>query len=141
MSDPTILIEVELTFNAVKQENFLVRRPTPGDAASEDQDDSRDVNTRYSGRHDHGELPILKSTGLLASIVDDIGIARRACDTYLTNIIVADKAKEELVAEAAAAIDAAAALAKEDNVEKEGTIEMEMDQDAPTTAALKRIRQ
>ena len=48
MSDPTILIEVELTFNAVKQENFLVRRPTPGDAASEDQDKSSSFQERNS---------------------------------------------------------------------------------------------
>lgn len=44
----------------------------------------------YSGRHDHGSLPTLKSTGGILDVVVAIKNAKTACDAYLTNLIQND---------------------------------------------------
>lgn len=51
--------------------------------------ESRVSNTtfEYSGRHDHGDLPQLKSTGPHAVLVSALQEAKKECDRYLTQRI------------------------------------------------------
>mmetsp|Transcript_1039 Transcript_1039/g.1718 ORF Transcript_1039/g.1718 Transcript_1039/m.1718 type:complete len:156 (+) Transcript_1039:33-500(+) len=51
--------------------------------------ESRASNTRceYSGRHDHGDLPKLKSAGPGALLIAALQQAKQDCDQYLTECI------------------------------------------------------
>ena len=52
-------------------------------------DAARDTNTSfdYSGRHDFGTLPILKSEGDLSLLITAVMKAKIECDSFLTSII------------------------------------------------------
>lgn len=41
----------------------------------------------YSGRHDHGKLPTLKSSGPMADVISSIIAAKSECDRFLTSCI------------------------------------------------------
>lgn len=41
----------------------------------------------YSGRHDHGKLPTLKSSGPMAELISSLMDAKAECDKYLTQCI------------------------------------------------------
>lgn len=49
----------------------------------------------YSGRHDHGSLPELKSSGSMARLVASLGDAKRESDTVLTEIIKREKQADD----------------------------------------------
>ncbi len=77
------MVQLEFTFHGEKQTISLT-----GEAeAQAGEDPSRDVNTRYSGKHDHGTLPELKSTGSLAKLVEELGKSKRVGDAFLTQCI------------------------------------------------------
>jgi len=108
------MVQLEFTFHGEKQTICLT-----GDAEGEDP--SRDVNTRYSGRHDHGTLPAMQSTGPLAQLVEELGRSKRIGDAFLTQCI-------EQEAQAGAEGD-------------EGEGEMDVDQEAPTVASANKKRE
>ena len=41
----------------------------------------------YSGRHDHGKLPVLKTSGPMADVISGVIAAKNECDRFLTTII------------------------------------------------------
>ena len=88
------MVELEFIFHGEKQTISLT-----GEAeAQAGEDPSRDVNTRYSGRHDHGVLPELKATGPLAKLVEELGKSKRVGDAFLTQCIeVRPGALDELI--------------------------------------------
>jgi len=77
------------------QTRVVVSGSAPADvnAVTEEARTSR-TSFSYSGRHDHGELPVLRSTGPLAELVASLQEAKRQCDAYLTKMI-APPANEE----------------------------------------------
>jgi len=110
------MVQLEFTFHGEKQTISLT-----GDA--EGDDPSRDVNTRYSGRHDHGTLPEMQSAGPLAKLVEELGRSKRVGDAFLTQCI--DRMAEQ---EAQAG-------------EGQAEAEMDVDQEAPTVASANKKRE
>ena len=108
------MVQLEFTFHGEKQTISLT-----GEAEAEDP--SRDVNTRYSGKHDYGVLPELKSTGPLARLVKELSKSKRVGDAFLTQCI------ENMATEEAQAIQTGTG--------EEGEVEIEVDQEAPTVAS------
>jgi len=49
----------------------------------------------YSGHHDHGDLPVLKSSGPLAELVASLQVAKQKCDEYLTSSIAPPTGEEK----------------------------------------------
>jgi hypothetical protein len=57
--------------------------------ANEVAEEARTSNLsfKYSGRHDHGPLPLLKSSGVNADLVSALLEAKQQCGEYLTELI------------------------------------------------------
>ncbi len=104
------IIKLEFTFHGQTQSIHQLGNASDGD-------DARDVNTRYSGRHDHGLLPELRSTGPMAQVVEELGKSKRISDLFLTQCIEKEAAMTSGVL-----------------TEPEG-IEIEVDQEAPSAAS------
>ena len=60
-------------------------------------EDAKTSNTSYgySGRHDHGSLPELKSSGNMARLIASLEDAKRESDMVITDIIRREKSTEE----------------------------------------------
>ena len=55
--------------------------------------EAKESNTSFdfSGRHDHGTLPVLKSKGPMAQLVGSLEEAKQECDKVLTSLIEVEK--------------------------------------------------
>jgi hypothetical protein len=88
-------VSVQIT---VKGEDLA---PIKCDAAEADVNqvhvEAKTSNTSYgySGRHDHGVLPELKSTGPMARLVASLEEAKREGDTVLTELMVKEKGEKD----------------------------------------------
>ena len=112
-------VQLEFTFDGVKQ---VYKKKDLN--IVDDDDDARDVNTKYSGTHDHGDLPLLKQTGELASILSNISSIKKESDTFLTLLIEQEQFDKKQATEAANA----------------NAMEIEVDQEAPTAASKMKLK-
>jgi hypothetical protein len=82
------IVSMEFTKNGEKVKSISISDAAPVDINAVSLE-SRASNTRfeYSGRHDHGDLPQLRSTGDSARLVTALQEAKAACDEYLTQCI------------------------------------------------------
>lgn len=82
------IVTVDFILNGELKNQISISEPTAYDA-NKVSAESRVSNTtfEYSGRHDHGDLPALKSTGPNAVLVAALQEAKRGCDEYLTQQI------------------------------------------------------
>ena len=86
------LIEIDLAFisSSSVQRNIKI---LPSDISEFDpneiSEEARMSNTsfKYSGRHDHGDLPKMKSSGYYSKICSALYKAKSTCDELLTNEI------------------------------------------------------
>lgn len=82
------VVSVDFMLNGVLSNQILIESPSqldlnfvsPAAALS-------NTMFEYSGRHDHGKLPILKSSGPGVDLVAALQEAKRECDKYLTKLI------------------------------------------------------
>ena len=87
MTSPATTVQIEFEFNGTKQDHVIsIQIATETLDINEIAADAINSNTSfgYSGRHDHGQLPLLKSDPQHANIIASIQEARKACDEYLT---------------------------------------------------------
>lgn len=86
MENPTV--SVEFVFNGLLKQQIRIENPSQLDLNYVSPASSVSNTTfEYSGRHDHGNLPILKTSGPCAELVSALQDAKRECDKYLTNLI------------------------------------------------------
>lgn len=86
IEDFVVSLEFELS-HAIPH-NILILNPPDYDV-NEVSPAARESNLsfQYSGRHDHGQLPLLKNTGPLSRVLSSLVQAKKECDGYLTDII------------------------------------------------------
>lgn len=82
------IISIDFLLNGELKNQIRITDPVEFDA-NQVSAEARVSNTTfgYSGRHDHGDLPTLKSTGVNAVLVSALQEAKRECDKYLTERI------------------------------------------------------
>lgn len=82
------LVSVDFVLNGVHSNQIKITNPSQLDLNFVSPESSVSNTTfEYSGRHDHGKLPILKTTGPCAELVSALQEAKRECDKYLTKLI------------------------------------------------------
>lgn len=79
------VISLEFHFPNEPGHTFHVSDPPPLDINFVSPE-ARDSNTSfaYSGRHDHGPLPVLKSEGPMSVIVSGLAVAKEISDKFLS---------------------------------------------------------
>lgn len=84
-------VSVKFTFKDKEQPSIVAR--TEASNINEISADAKESNTsfEYSGRHDHGTLPTLKSEGHMAHLVGSLEEAKQECDKVLTSLIESEK--------------------------------------------------
>jgi hypothetical protein len=106
--------------------------------------ESRASNTRfeYSGRHDHGDLPLLRSSGESARLVTALQEAKAQCDEYLTQCIKEEfgYAGAEVGATRGRTSSAAEGQEGQEGQEGETRAEGSPDSPAPTGGVPKKLR-
>lgn len=82
------IVSIDFLFNGELKNQIKITDPAEFDA-NQVSAEARVSNTTfgYSGRHDHGDLPKLKSIGVNAVLVSALQEAKRECDRYLTERI------------------------------------------------------
>lgn len=85
------IVSIDFVLNGISCKQISIDSPLPLDM-NQASEESRKSNTsfEYSGRHDHGDLPQLKSTGPHALLVAALQEAKRECDKFLTQKINAE---------------------------------------------------
>ena len=85
---------ITLTFNISGQQKCIEVRSSSYKDPNRVCPEAVHSNTAvgFSGRHDHGELVKLKSTGPLLELVSSIKDAKQACDAFLTAAIACEAA-------------------------------------------------
>ena len=84
-------VSVKFTFKG-REESIVVSRAESSNI-NEISAEAKESNTsfEYSGRHDHGMLPTLKSEGHMAQLVGSLEEAKKECDKVLTALIETEK--------------------------------------------------
>eukprot|EP01039_Chlorochromonas_danica_P008103 gene8100-8938_t len=84
-SQPHPIITLDFQFPNEQPHCFYVINPPPINV-NQVHPDAKTSNTSYgySGRHDHGALPTLKSEGAMASVVSALAQAKEMSDHFLT---------------------------------------------------------
>eukprot|EP01038_Epipyxis_sp_PR26KG_P009284 gene9284-12510_t len=87
----TSIVEVNFSFHSNPTHSFSIVNPAPIDInkVSQEAEHSR-TSYDYSGRHDHGKLPLLKSTGYMSQVISALLETKNECDRYLTECIDAE---------------------------------------------------
>lgn len=82
------IVSIEFLLNGELKNQIKITDPAEFDA-NQVSAEARVSNTTfgYSGRHDHGDLPKLKSAGVNAVLVAALQEAKKECDKYLTERI------------------------------------------------------
>jgi hypothetical protein len=82
------IVQVDFNLNGDQSGQIRITNPDVS-AVNAVSAESRASNTSfdYSGRHDHGDLPSLKSSGDHALLVAALQEAKRECDRFLTQKI------------------------------------------------------
>ena len=104
------LVEIHFSSKPVGQPDHVCRvypKEVPFDVNTV-ADEARESNTsyKYSGRHDHGTLPTLKSTGTAAQLFDALMEMKQECDKYLTDQIAIHMTSQPPVSQRSDAIAA-----------------------------------
>ncbi len=88
LSSALPVVSVDFLLNGEIRNQVRINNPSECDV-NKVTAESRASNTtfEYSGRHDHGDLPVLKSSGPNALLVSALQEAKRECDRYLTQKI------------------------------------------------------
>jgi hypothetical protein len=82
------LVSINFSFHGNKvNEIHSVNREVDINLVSESALSNNNTSHEYSGRHDHGSLPQLKSSGPIAEVIASMLEAKRSCDRYLTECI------------------------------------------------------
>ena len=134
----TEYVSLEFSFHAIKQPKLPI---VPSEVS---EDESRDVNTRYSGLHDHGDLPPLRNSGALVDVLSHLHAAKYASDQYLTSCMdkerVAKQGKDGLRADGDDRGEITAAGDTQEGTNGVLEKDVDVDQETPTAAAAKRLR-
>ena len=95
MSEEQGTVSIAFRFEAVDQRPLVFNGGIDADVNFVSEE-ARASNTSfgYSGRHDHGALPKLKSSGPMAKVVQSLQDAKRECDVYLTTLITQQQSEE-----------------------------------------------
>lgn len=131
------LVSLKFSFHGIKQPNLSI---VPSEVS---EDESRDVNTRYSGLHDHGELPPLRNTGALVDVLSHLHAAKYVSDKYLTSCMSKEDAAKQGKDGLQVEDDSGKCTAAGDSGEGANDIlekDADVDQETPTAAAAKRLR-
>jgi hypothetical protein len=82
------IVSIEFLFNGAQKGGINIMEPPVLDM-NQVSAEARVSNTmfEYSGRHDHGNLPELKTSGNCAEVVSAIQEAKKECDSFLTQQI------------------------------------------------------
>jgi hypothetical protein len=86
MSSSEPVVEISFSFNGVPQvRGVSITDPAPIDI-NEVAPDAMNSNTSfgYSGRHDHGSLPLLNNDPRMGRLVSALQEAKKQCDDFLT---------------------------------------------------------
>ena len=109
------LISISFEFHGVTQDHeIIVKDPPTFDPNSVADDASQSNKYGYSGRHDHGTLPPLKSGDQHAKILSSMVEAKRLCDEYLTQCM---SNSEHICMQATSAQNGAVTIFDSDNAD------------------------
>ena len=83
------IIEVSFSFNGIEQTRISISSCVPEFDPNIISEEAAKSNTScsYSGRHDHGNLPVLKSSGPYATLISGLLETKVKCDTFLTDLM------------------------------------------------------
>ena len=82
------IVSVDFNLHGVSRNKVRIVNPSQMDLNFVSPASSVSNTTfEYSGRHDHGSLPILKTSGPCVELVSALQDAKRECDNYLTKLI------------------------------------------------------
>lgn len=79
------IVSMEFVIPNDEEKTFHIVNPHPVDVNSI-HPEAKDSNTSYgySGRHDHGQLPLLRRDGEMANVISALAEAKSISDRYLS---------------------------------------------------------
>jgi hypothetical protein len=106
MSDDNNIVSINYVLNGVSK-SICIKDGLPPFNINEVAEDAKVSNTSfgYSGRHDHGLLPQMKSDGPHAVLISALYEAKKNCDKLLTDLIKEEACNEQSPAEKKQRID------------------------------------